>query len=323
MTSSPPTTWADAFRVELERLVDTGYPIARQGGQALGEHARREQREFLSSLPPGYVEETPPELAARDWLEILILQASEQAEQHNDNGDLVDGLSGESSEGPSYEGEYGHFVVDPWPGTAHEDFRLRRSGLRRLELSTLLPVLESFGLAVVEAVPWHFVLGPAGPGFYVDDIGLRARTPGMGLGFDLSGAGGRLVQAIEAVLSGDAELNVLNRLVLSADLTWHEVNLLCAYRAYRQAVGGPRAIERAALMGDSLVMFPSVAAAVIKLFYDLLVPAPLYGPGPHDVAADHDGGARATVLDALFARPRPCASRSAVGTPLAGGGDHA
>ncbi len=303
MTSSPPTTWADAFRVELQRLVDTGYPRPRRGGQALGERASREQREFLSSLPPGYVEETPPELAARDWLEILILQASEQAEHHNNKGDLVDGLSGESSEGPSFEGEYGHFVVDPGPGTAHEDFRLRRSGVRRLELSTLLPVLESFGLAVVEAVPWHFVLGPAGPGFYLDDIGLRARTPGMELGFDLNSAGGRLVKAIEAVLSGDSELNILNKLVLSADLTWHEVNLLCAYQAYRQAVGGPRATERAALMGESLVLFPSVAAAVIKLFYDRLVPAPPYGPGPHDVGADHDGGAWATVLEALSPRP--------------------
>ena len=57
------------------------------------------------------------------------------------------------------------------------------------------------------------------------------------------------MQAIEAVLAGDAELNVLNRLVLSADLTWHEVNLLCAYQAYRQAVGGPRAIERAGIDG--------------------------------------------------------------------------
>jgi glutamate dehydrogenase len=303
MTTSPPTTWADGFRVELQRLLDTGYCLTRQGGEAVGELAHREQRKFLSSLPPGYVEETPPELAARDWLEMLILQASEQAEQQDNKGNLVDGLGGESSVGPSSEGEYGHFVVDPWPGTAQEDFRLRRSGLRRLELSTLLPVLESFDLAVVEAVPWHFVLGPDGPGSYVDDIGLRARTPGMELGFDLNGAGGRLVQAIEAVLSGDAELNVLNRLVLSADLSWHEVKLLCAYQAYRQAVGGPRAIERAALMGESLVLFPSVAAAVMKLFYDLLVPAPPYGPGPHDVAADHDDGAWATVLEALSRVP--------------------
>jgi glutamate dehydrogenase len=302
MTSSPRTTWADAFRVELQRLLDAGYPIARQGGQALGERAQNEQREFLSALPPGYVERTPPELAARDWLEILILQASKQAEQRPESH-LGEVVSEERSEARGAGGGHGQFVVDPWPGTSPEDFRLRRTGLQRLELSTLLPVLESFGLAVVEAVPWHFVLERAGPSIYVDDIGLREGSAGTGITFNRNDAGGRLVQAVEAVLAGDAELNVLNRLVLSADLTWHEVNLLCAYQAYRQAVGGLRAPERAALMGESLVLFPSFAAAVVKLFCDLLVPAPPYGPGPHDAAADYDGEARATVLEALSSVP--------------------
>jgi glutamate dehydrogenase len=275
MTSSPPTTWADAFRVELQKLTGSGYFLGRRSGEALGERAHKEQAEFLSSLPPGYAERTPPELAARDWLEILVLQAS----------------------------KHGHFVVDPWRDETQEDFRLRRIGLQRLELSTLLPVLESFGLAVVEAVPWHFALGPSGPGIYVDDIGLRAGTAGTGLALDLNRAGGRLVQAIEAVLAGDAELNELSRLVLSAGLTWHEVNLLCAYQAYRQAVGGPRAIDRAALMGEALVLFPSVAAAVMKLFYSLLVPAPPSGLGADQVGVEHDSEARSAVLEALSRVP--------------------
>ena len=303
MTTSPPTIWADAFRVELQRLVDTGYCLAIQGGRALGERTQKEQQRFLWSLPPGYAERTPPELAARDWLEILILQASKQAEQHSPEDHLGEVVSEESSKARGSGGEHGHFVVDPWRDTAPEDFRLRRTGLQRLELSTLLPVLESFGLAVVEAVPWHFVLEPAGPSIYVDDIGLRAGSAGTGIAFDLNDAGGRLVQAIEAVLAGDAELNVLNRLVLSADLTWHEVSLLCAYQAYRQAVGGPRALERAALMGESLVLFPSVAAAVIKLFYTLLVPAPPSGLGAAHVGVEHDGEARATALEALSRVP--------------------
>ena len=303
MTSGLPTTWADVFRVELQRLVDTGYPIARPGGQALGERAQNEQRRFLSSLPPGYVERTPPELAARDWLEIMILQANKATEQHSPEDHLGAVVGDGSSEVLGSGAEHGSFVVGPWRDAQQEDFRLRRTGLQRLELSTLLPVLESFGLAVVEAVPWHFVLEPGGSSIYLDDIGLRAGSAGTAIAVDLDDAGGRLVEAIETVLSGGSELNVLNRLVLSADLTWHEVNLLCAYQAYRQAVGGPRAIERAALMGESLVLFPSLAVAVIKLFYDRLVPEPPYGPGPHDVAADHDGGAWATGLEALSRVP--------------------
>jgi len=163
--------------------------------------------------------------------------------------------------------------------------------------------LESFGLAVVEAVPWHFVLGPAGPDIYVDDIGLRASTAAMGLVFDMNGSGGTLVQAIEAVLAGDAELTVLSRLVLSAGLTWHEVNLLCAYQAYRQAVGGPRAVDRAVLMGEALVLFPYVAAAVIELFYSLLVPAPAYGLGADHVAFEHEDEAHSAALESLSRVP--------------------
>lgn len=302
MTISPSTTWADAFRVELQRLVDTGYCLARAGGHALGERAHREQQKFLSSVPPGYAARTPPELAASDWLEMLILQTSRQAEHHSAKDDVVEVVGEENSGGSSSGGEHGHFIVDARGDAAQEDFRLRRIGLQRLELSTLLPVLESFGLAVVEAVPWKFVLGPAGPGIYVDDIGLRASTAGTGLALELNRSGGRLVEAIEAVLAGDAELNVLSRLVLSAELSWHEVNLLCAYQAYRQAVGGPRAIDRAALMGEALVLFPSVAAAVIKLFYGLLVPAPPFGLSADHVAVEHDEE-RSTVVEALSSVP--------------------
>ena len=312
MITGPPTTWADAFQVELRRLVDAGYYSARQGGQALGELAHREQRRFLSALPPGYAEETPPELAARDWLEMLILQAGEEAEQQSTKDDLLEVAGVESSDGARSRGEHGHFVVDAWSDAGQGNFRLRRTGLHRLELSTLFPVLESFGLAVVEAVPWHFALGAAGPGIYLDDIGLRASTPGIELDFDQngagSGAGGRLVQAIEAVLAGNAEPNVLNRLVLSAGLSWHEVNLLCAYQAYRQAVGGPRAADRATVMREALVLFPSVAAAAIKLFYGLLVPDPPAGPGAEHVpvehvAVEHEGEAHSTLLEALSRVP--------------------
>jgi glutamate dehydrogenase len=308
MTTSPPTTWADSFRVELQRLLGTGYCLARQGGEGLEEIADKEQGKFLSSLPPGYVEETPPEVAARDWLEILMLQASEQAEQHSSKDDLVEVVREEvvreeGPDDPSSRGGYGHFVVDPWRGAPQKDFRLRRTGLQRLELSTLLPVLESFGLAVVESVPWNFVLAPADPGIYVDDIGLRASTAETAIALELNGSGARLVEAVEAVLAGDAERNALSRLVLSAGLTWREVNLLCAYQAYRRAVGGPRAIDRAALMGEALVLFPSVAAGVIKLFDSLLVPAPPPGPGSDAAVPERDGEARLSVLEALSRVP--------------------
>ena len=160
------------------------------------------------------------------------------------------------------------------PG-APGDFRLRRVGLARVELSSFLPVLESFGLAVVEAVPWRFQFRPGQGGAYVDDIGLRVDTPLMEPGvFDPVRDGARLVDALEAVLSGRGEVGPLNRLVIGAGLQWREVALLCTYCGYRRVVGGPWSAEAAGAMTDALVAFPACAVAAVRLFVALLVPGP-------------------------------------------------
>ncbi len=80
--------------------------------------------------------------------------------------------------------------------------------------------------------------------------------------------------------------------MVGAGLTWREVNLLHAYSAYRQAVGGPWAAERADLMTQALVAFPSVAGAAIGLF------STLFGPGNGEAEA-----AREDVRAALAAVP--------------------
>jgi glutamate dehydrogenase len=203
---------------------------------------------FLSCLPPGYEEETAPTDAARDWLE----------------------MSGLAPEGD-------RLVLSPCREGAPGDFRMRRVGRSRMELSSMLPVLESFGLTTVEAVPWHFA-PPGQASAYVDDIGLRVGTAMIGSGFDLDSARLRLVDAVSAVLRGDAENNVLNRLVIGAGLTWREVNLLSAYRAYRDLAGGQRASEGAESMGEALVAFPAAAAAAVRLFSAFLVPTADLGP---------------------------------------------
>lgn len=237
-----PELWAGLFEAELSRLVGSE--------RADGASAEGAQT-FLSSLPPGYVEETAPEDAASDWLQMSRLLSSP------DSSDLA-----------------GRLVLSPCRLGAPGDFRLRRVGLRRVEISSFLPVLESFGLVAVESVPWHFGL-PLRPGAsdaYIDDIGLRVGTPLMAPLPDLSTVGPRLVEALGAVMAGLGELNVLNRLVLGAELNWRAVNLLCAYSDYRRVVGGPKASERAEAMSKALVAFPSVAAAAAGLFESLLVP---------------------------------------------------
>jgi glutamate dehydrogenase len=144
---------------------------------------------------------------------------------------------------------------------------LRRIALRRAELSSVLRVLESFGLVAEEAVPWHIELGgPREGDAFVDDVGLRVGTPVAAPGFRLSAVGPQLIDALIAATEERSELSSLNRLVVGAALGWRDVNLLRSYCAYRQAVGGPRADDRAELLAEALVRFPSAAAAALSLF---------------------------------------------------------
>ena len=232
---------------------DWAREVVGQLGARPGSDAGKHGEAFLRSVPPGYAEQTAPQEASIDWVELYrLLPLLEHGEPP------VPGPHGAS--GPP--APYSLRVVSGRPGPAGA-FRLRRAAWQRAELSALLPVLESFGLAVVEAVPWHFdvaVGADAKRTAFVDDIGVRAETgddpPGTG------GLGARLVEAVDAVLSGRAEAGALNALVVSAGLTWSDVNLLAAYQAYRRMVGGPRSAERATAMGEALVAFPSVAGAV-------------------------------------------------------------
>jgi glutamate dehydrogenase len=294
--------WASSFGTELTQLAANG---------AVGGAAREGSGRFLTCLPPGYVEETSPRDAATDWLEISALLSRPPGTGSAEAGG---GLTGARQAGPDQAGpdqtgpdqtgpdqtgpdqtgpdqtgidaeragrllaQADRLVLCPTRGGAPGDFRLRRIGLSRVELSSFLPVLESFGLVAVEAVPWHFALGSAGPDAYVDDIGLRIGTPLMSEAFDLAQTSSRLVEALGAVFAGRGELTMLNRLVLGAELDWRQVNLLCAYSAYRQVVGGPRSADSAQSIRAALVAFPSVAAAAVRLFDALLVPGPGLSP---------------------------------------------
>jgi len=239
--SSVPAAWAGALELRLRQL-------------GANDRVMNGHRAFLAAVPPGYAEETAVDDAVADLVGL-------------------DELAALPKEGQS--GRAGYLVLRPCQPGAAGDFRLRRLGHERLELSALLPVLESFGLAVVEAVPWQFHMGGEGLSAHVDDIGLRVRPEGgagSSGGFNLEENGPRLIEALRAALEGRTELSALNRLVVATDLGWREVNLLSAYRCLRVLQGGPAPLERAETMGGALVAFPSVARAAVGLFAALLLP---------------------------------------------------
>ena len=190
---------------------------------------------FAARVPAGYPQQVEPSLAAVDAWNLAELGPGE----------------------PSAPGGGApRFALRTEAGGV--GFRLRRYGREAVELSAFLPVLESFGLVVVEAVPMAIGPGPDGAGAHVDDFGLR---PTSGAPLDDAG-GARLVGAIRAVTAGEAEVDSLNRLVLAARLDWLQVRLLRAYRRYRRQAGTPYTDEQ---LDDPLVAFPEVARDLVAL----------------------------------------------------------
>jgi glutamate dehydrogenase len=259
--------------------------LAGEGRAELAEH-------FMATAPPSYRDQTSAQDAALDAVEIASLNAS----------------GGGTAVAPSRPDG----VVDRTFGGAHRlavrpatdpecTFRIRRYGEHGIELTTLLPVLESFGLVVVESIPHRLV--PAAPGeqaVHIDDIGVRTDSPhGLeALRFVAEIHGPRLVSALEAVSRGETDVDSLNRLVTVAGLDWRQVALLRVYQRYWLQAGGgaPAASLPAAALMDPLVEFPDFARSLVGYFQARFDPGDERGPG---ASAPGEAAERARCLAAL------------------------
>ncbi len=102
----------------------------------------------------------------------------------------------------------------------------------KVELSEAMPMLEDLGLRVIEEIPTRLRGGDKDT--WVQDFGV------LGPGdkpIDLDAHGARVADCISAVWRGDTESDTLNRLVLLAGLDWRQIEILRAYRKYRQRIG--------------------------------------------------------------------------------------
>ncbi len=134
----------------------------------------------------------------------------------------------------------------------------------KVDLSAFMPILEALGLRAVEEIPTAL----HGEGkVYIHDFGvLDAR----GAVLDLDRAADRVADAISAVWRGETESDSLNRLVVTAGITWREVAIARAYRKYRQRVS-PAFTEE--YQNDAFAENPQIAARLVRLFEARFDPA--------------------------------------------------
>ena len=239
---------------------------------------------FLPRLPPGYRARTTPAEALEDQTEIAALPSGEAVPEQGRSEELL------------LMGARHRLVVRP-SRESPCTFRLRRFGTFGIELTTMLPLLESFGLIVVESVPMRLGPGPDGePEVQVDDIGVRAEAPNgpEALRFVPEVHGTQLVEAIEASARHDADVDSLNRLVTEAGLDWRQVTVLRAYLRYWRQSGVALSWDQ---MTGPLAAYPDVARALIGYFQARFDPAEPAGPEPDRTEAA--GSARALVLAQL------------------------
>src|SRR3954447_701132 len=128
----------------------------------------------------------------------------------------------------------------------------------KVELSAAMPMLEDLGLRVLEEVPTRLTGGDGDT--WVQDFGV------LGPGdkpIDLQAHGARVADCISAVWRGDTESDPLNRLVLAAGLDWRQIEILRAYRKYRQRIGS-RFTD--SYQNDTLVENAALTADLVELF---------------------------------------------------------
>ena len=111
-------------------------------------------------------------------------------------------------------------------------FKIYRRG-GEVSLSTVLPVLQSLGVEVIDERPYDMSLDD-GTQLWLYDFGVRMLG---GPSFDLATLKPRFEDAFRAIWSLQAEVDTLNSLVVGAGLTWRQVVIIRAYTRYLRQAG--------------------------------------------------------------------------------------
>lgn len=133
-----------------------------------------------------------------------------------------------------------------------------------IPLSDAVPVLEHFGLRVIEEFPFDLAGGRQG---WIHDFLLETADRSA---VDLDNARRRVEPALRAVLTGHQENDVFNALVLGVGLEARAVGWLRAYFRYLRQTG---VAYGQATVVDALRRYPAIARDLVGLFAARFDPA--------------------------------------------------
>ncbi len=216
-------TWQDHL---LERLVATK-------GEVVG---RRLAERYAGAFDKLYQADTSTAVALRD------IEHIEKLADTLFLVDIINPLEDRRGEGASHVKIYHH--------------------QRALILSQILPVLENLGFKVLEQIS-YFAHVPNGEDIVVRGLDIFRVQDEAGRLLDVRSHGARLVEALEALLLGNAENDRLNRLVLYGELSIRQVALLRGYQMYYAQLS---AVTSRRFINDTLLKHPRVAGLLYSYF---------------------------------------------------------
>ena len=174
-------------------------------------------------------------------------------------------------------------------GDAPHQLRLKIYRLGEIiPLSDAVPVLENFGLRVIEEFPFDLDNGRLG---WIHDFLLEASDRATVL--DIDALRGRVEPALKAVLLGTQENDGFNALVIAAGLDAETSNWLRAYFRYLRQTGVTYGLMTVV---DALRRYPALTGELVALFRARFEPAAVRDAA--QILAEIDAGlADVTAID--------------------------
>ncbi len=134
-----------------------------------------------------------------------------------------------------------------------------------IHLSDVLPMLENFGLRVVDESPYK-VTSELGEISWVMDFNMLYK---MSSNFDMEKAQELFQQAFSATWNGELEDDGFNHLTLGAGITGRKVTIVRAYAKYMRQIGSSFSIDYVA---NTMASYPDIAKLLIDLFHSKFSP---------------------------------------------------
>lgn len=135
-----------------------------------------------------------------------------------------------------------------------------------IHLSAVLPMLENFGLRVIDESPFK-VSPTSGEVKWIMDFSMLHNTSND---MDMEQAQYLFQTAFSQVWSGALEDDPFNRLVLGAGLTGRNVTILRSYAKYMRQIGSSFSRD---YIANTLANYPQIAERLVELFHQKFDPS--------------------------------------------------